>query len=324
MSLLRALKSVLASPPGWRTWSLLRRPGVIVLMYHRIGTTPDGLRGLEVALFRSHMEWLRNHCTPIAPEELRSYAAAPPRRRPAVLVTFDDGYRDYRELAYPVLAELGIPALVFLATAYIDDPVRLFWWDALRRAVDLARSPEVELVWQRGTTLPLRSPADRGRFLRLVKAQLKALPDGEKEARLHELLGRMGVALEALRTDRRMMTWDDVRAASALTRWGGHTDTHPILSQVDAARVEAEVRTCRERILAETGIAPRYFAYPNGRVEDFDETTRAALRRHGFDVAFSTIAGVNGPHTDWLAVRRFPALGDRYDLAWQMSGLARP
>lgn len=319
----RVVRGAFASRAGWSTWCSLRRSrGVIVLMYHRIGTTADGIAGLDAAHFRSHMEWLREHCSPIAPEEFRSFAAAPRRRRPAVLVTFDDGYRDYAELAHPVLARLGIPALVFLATAYVDDPWRMFWWDALRRGVELVSAADVALPWQPGTPVPLRNLDERDRFLRLVKRHLKQVPDDTKEALVQELLGRMGVSPAALRSERRMMTWDEVRAVSGLTRWGGHTVSHPILSQVDEVRVDAEILGCRQRILEETRNAPRYFAYPNGRAMDFDDRTRAALRRHGFDLAFSTIEGVNGPDTDWLAVRRYPGLGTCADLAWQMSGLA--
>ena len=84
-----------------------------------------------------------------------------------------------------------------------------------------------------------------------------------------------------------------------------------------------ELATCRERISSATGAPPRFFAYPNGRERDFDERSRAALRRHGFAVAFSTEEGVNGPDTDWMAVRRFAGDGSLPDLAWRLMGWPR-
>jgi peptidoglycan/xylan/chitin deacetylase (PgdA/CDA1 family) len=115
-----------------------------------------------------------------------------------------------------------------------------------------------------------------------------------------------------------MMTWDDVKATLDITRFGGHTHSHSILSAASDDRVEAEVATCRERIAAATGLPPRLFAYPNGRARDFDERARQALLRHGFTEAFSTEEGINGAGTDWLAVRRFAGEGPLPDLAWRL------
>ena len=44
-----------------------------------------------------------------------------------------------------------------------------------------------------------------------------------------------------------MLTWDEVRATLDLTRYGGHSHTHPILSRLDRADAEREIRTCRDR-----------------------------------------------------------------------------
>ena len=97
------------------------------------------------------------------------------------------------------------------------------------------------------------------------------------------------------------MSWDEVRASMDLTTYGGHTHTHPLMSKVDEERVDREVGLCRARIVAETAVEPTLFAYPNG---DFTSGAQALVRRHGFEVAFSTVEGINNGATDWLAVRR--------------------
>jgi peptidoglycan/xylan/chitin deacetylase (PgdA/CDA1 family) len=298
----------------------LRQPGVIVITYHRIGPTSDGLPGLDVDHFREHMEWIRARCTPIAARELRSLADSPPRRRPAVLVTFDDGYRDYREVAYPILSALGIPALVFVTTAYIDEPTRLFWWEALALALRGTRVPQIEPPWQPGASWPLGIDGANQAFLREAKRHLKSVAETAKEEAVRSVLALLGVEPSQLVGQRRMLSWDDVRSTRDITEFGGHSHTHTILSRLDAGQLEAEVRQCRDRLEAETGRAPRFFAYPNGRPGDFDDASKAALRRHGFDVAFTTIEGTNGPATDWMAVRRFPGHGDASALAWELAG----
>ena len=116
---------------------------------------------------------------------------------------------------------------------------------------------------------------------------------------------------------REMLTWDEVRRTMDLTRFGGHSHTHPILSRLDRAAAEREIRTCRDRIAAETGVAPTAFAYPNGRPEDYTAETQEILRALGFTAAYATSEGIAGRQTDWMAVKRLPAVtGDVADFAW--------
>lgn len=46
----------------------------------------------------------------------------------ALIITFDDGYKDNYDNAYPILKEHGTPATIFIATEFIDKQ-NLFWWD---------------------------------------------------------------------------------------------------------------------------------------------------------------------------------------------------
>jgi peptidoglycan/xylan/chitin deacetylase (PgdA/CDA1 family) len=135
------------------------------------------------------------------------------------------------------------------------------------------------------------------------------------------LVGELGVAGREAEMERQMLNWSEVRATLGLTRYGGHTHTHPIMSQLEASELEREVSVCRDRILEEVGVAPRYFAYPNGRAVDFTDESKMVLRRYGFDLAFTTIEGVNSQDTDPMALRRIPTgaatLGD---FAWLVSG----
>lgn len=104
-----------------------------------------------------------------------------------------------------------------------------------------------------------------------------------------------------------MLSWDDVRASLEGTRFGGHSHTHPIMSQLKPADVDYEIKTCRDRIIAETGQTPVYFAYPNGRSIDFNEYTKSALKQHGFKMAFSTQEGIIDSDADPFALRRQPS-----------------
>jgi peptidoglycan/xylan/chitin deacetylase (PgdA/CDA1 family) len=320
-----AVKRTLASSLGWRLVGPLVRPaGVIVLMYHRIVDRDRGLEGLPLEAFTAQMRWIRAHCDPIAPEAIVDRARDGVRARPAVLVTFDDGYRDYHDLAHPVLRELGIPALVFLATSFLDEG-GMMWTDAVQWAALSTRRDRVRLPWPEkstgGPVIALPDGAARAALGERARAHLKRLPDEERRAAMAALLDELGGPPAR---PREMLSWDEARRTMDVTRFGGHSHTHPILSRLDRAAAEREIRTCRDRIAAETGVVPTAFAYPNGRPEDYTAETQAILRGLGFTAAYATSEGIAGRQTDWMAVKRLPASGgDVADFAWIATSRSR-
>jgi peptidoglycan/xylan/chitin deacetylase (PgdA/CDA1 family) len=317
----RGVKRTLSSPAGWRWFGpLLRAPGVIVLTYHRILGADRSLSGLPIEAFAAQMRWVRDNCDPIAPEQLRERTGRPRSARPPLLITFDDGYRDYHDLAYPVLKELGIPALVFLATSFVDQGGML-WTDEVQWAALSTRRERVKLPWSDQPPIPLPDAASRAALGATARTHLKAVPDADRRAALEALIAELGAPPAR---ERQMLTWDEVRATLDLTTYGGHSHSHPILSRLDRTSAEREIATCRDRIAAETSRAPSTFAYPNGRPSDYTPETQEILRRHGFTTAFSTSEGIAGPDTDWMAVKRLP--GDAIDVpdfVWLAAGLSR-
>ena len=117
------------------------------------------------------------------------------------------------------------------------------------------------------------------------------------------------------------MNWDEVRQAADFTAYGGHTHSHVIVSRIDGQPLDDEIRTCRERIETETGGRVETFAYPNGRAIDFTDEAKRVLRRNGFRTAFTTIDGINGADTDWLAAPRIAGGSSVGDLAWRLARL---
>ncbi len=113
-------------------------PGVTVLIYHRVGGGSDSSVDLPTDVFREQMRILAG-----TNEVLSLDAAADSLQRgehaAGVVLTFDDGAADFCDVAVPILAELGLPATLYLVTS-APDAGRLPWgvpavsWKALRDA----------------------------------------------------------------------------------------------------------------------------------------------------------------------------------------------
>lgn len=93
---------------------------VVVLCYHSIHPTSP-LASASPALFERHLAWLSTSCTMIYFRQVVFEAAA--RRggtQPVVALTFDDGYADNYEYAFPLLRKYGVPATFFLTVGFIE------------------------------------------------------------------------------------------------------------------------------------------------------------------------------------------------------------
>jgi len=102
---------------------LREKAGLKVLMYHRVHDSENHLGrddlSTHVEMFEKQIKWLLEEGErPIRLSEVMNLEGEFPKKR--FLITFDDGYRDNLELALPVLKKLGVPAVIFLVSDYVN------------------------------------------------------------------------------------------------------------------------------------------------------------------------------------------------------------
>ena len=114
-------------------------------------------------------------------------------------VTFDDGYRDNYECAFPILQRYRIPATIFLTTGVIDSGEPL-WFEQLAEAIKKTPHEYIDLEIDIPRRFWMRSPAERLESNRKIFALLRAFSDTERRTWVAELLGKLGAAGEWART----------------------------------------------------------------------------------------------------------------------------
>ena len=266
--------------------------GLLVLNYHRIAADRNadpyssGVLGPTQERLDRQLTFLRQHADVIRVDDLPEALRARGRH---VLVTFDDGYRDNYELAYPVLRTHGLQATFFLPSSYLDEP-RLTWWDEIEWMV--AASEVAELPAGRWRPEPLVL-GDGAVAVHSLTNTYKEIPGAEADDFLDwcgDALGTGRAELEAGRGS--FMGWDEAREMrDGGMAFGGHTHSHPILSRLSDDEQEAELRAGRDRFEAEMGEPMRLFSYPVGRRDSFNEASKRMLRSLGVEFAFSCYGG---------------------------------
>jgi peptidoglycan/xylan/chitin deacetylase (PgdA/CDA1 family) len=274
--------------------SLLPSTGILVLNYHRVGdgTASPHDRALWSAgaeAFDKQIGLLARHFDVISPEDFESAAK---RRGRHVMITFDDGYLDNYEVAFPILRRHRVPATFFVSTGFIDRPA-LPWWDEI--AWLLRGTARTELDLRPWFEAPLRLDAKRQPQIQAVLRRFKALEFSESRAMLAALREASGLTPPKT-VARHWMDWNMIREMSANGMTiGGHTVNHPVLSRLTRERQREEIEGCAARILAETGRPMEYFAYPVGNRWAFNDDTVACLEAAGVRRAFSYYGGEATP-----------------------------
>jgi peptidoglycan/xylan/chitin deacetylase (PgdA/CDA1 family) len=278
-----------------------------ILTYHRIDSPnrrPDldpGLISASPAAFAEQVAYVARKYDPVDLAQLfeaRNGGSPLPTR--AVLFTFDDGYRDFADNAWPILKRAGIAAVVFVPTAYPDHPERSFWWDRLYRAVNRTVLDAIDAP--RMNRLPLRTPREKRDSLGRLRVHVKNLPAEQSESFVADLCERLGGDRESSES---VLGWDEIRrlAAEGVT-FASHGENHFILTRCTRARVRGEILNSQATLEREIGPTPRIIAYPNGAE---NEEVRNILREEKFDLAFARIDGhsdLSSPKLDPLRLCR--------------------
>ena len=261
---------------------------VYVLAYHRVDR-PEHRPWLDPAhisaspeAFRAQMRLIAGQYHPVGVREVvaavRGEAPLPPN---AVLVTVDDGYRDFAEVIHPIAREYGIQPTLFVPTAFIGSR-ELFWWDKLYQAVFWAAGESISTP---AGAYPVDTPARKRRAVESLARFVKAQENETALALVQELYAQAKPPFGAHRST---LTWDELRA---LSRQGvdiaAHTHTHPILTRVAPERACQEIRLSQEMIARHIGTALPVFAYPDGKMGTFNRPIEEALRQEGIAIAFT-------------------------------------
>ncbi len=253
--------------------------GGACLLYHgvmRRAHVPAApwLTGMPHAAFERQIRWLRAHFQIVPASSLRDRARSSSRR--CLAITFDDGFANFYDNAYPVLSRYRVPVTVFVTAGFVAGAP--LWFSRLQVACLFGAD---EPLWFRGVAHPRRTWLDRARSLETLHSKLlcdrdwaapcawlAALPDPhsllEPPAARELLDGLSPAELQALAKD-------------PLIEIGSHSHSHPMLSRCSPSQVEAELSASKQALEAIVQRPVTAFAYPYG---DYDARVVDAVRRH--------------------------------------------
>ncbi|MDD2884487.1 MAG: polysaccharide deacetylase family protein [Dechloromonas sp.] len=284
--LLAKLAPILPAVASLFRWVNRQRVGV--LMYHGVLPADEALAKddwLQVTCdeFAAQMAFLQRHYTPLPLRDVLNPATRLPLSKPAVVITFDDGYANNFHHALPILQHYGIPATIFLTTSHIGTD-RFFWWDRLRLSMQ-AGGRCVPAAWA---------------------ASLKRLPAASIDAAVDLMLREQSIDPlpgDAAPGAYRCLTVDELQTMknSGLVDFGSHTAGHEIIEHLSDADLLGTLAQA-SRDLQAWGCRTDLFAAPNG---DYQDRQIALLQQAGIGACVSTQEGLWSPTANRYRIPRF-------------------
>jgi peptidoglycan/xylan/chitin deacetylase (PgdA/CDA1 family) len=281
--------------------SLLRRKTLLVLNYHRVGNPADtpydpGTFGPTAEEFDWQLGYLRSHFDCITLEEALAMAAGQITLRPSLLLTFDDGYLDNYQVAYPLLRSHGLQAVFFLPTDFIGTQ-RLPWWDVIAYILKHSRHQIIKVQHPKPAEFRI---ADGDVSSTIFQVLTHCINNATTD--YAPLINDLETACGCQRPDqsaaRCFMNWDEAREmqSGGGMAFGSHTHSHEILSGLSAERQTLELSRSRAILEHELGRTIDVLSYPVGLPYTFNTDTLAAVERTGYRAAFSFYGGANNGH----------------------------
>jgi peptidoglycan/xylan/chitin deacetylase (PgdA/CDA1 family) len=235
-----------------------------------------------------------------------------------VCITFDDGYRDNKEWAYPILSRFSAPFCIFVPSAFPENRCRP-WWLALELAIARSNAVTIE-IGGRTLSVACTDAAAKCAAFRKIYWQLRACPD---EAEIHRAVDRLvaDIGIEmAAEIDGLCMGWDEIKALAAdpLVTIGTHTVNHVMLAKASEERARRELLDGRRAVEAQIGRPVEHLAYPYGGRDTAGEREFRLATEMGFKTAVTTRPGVLFPaHRQHMtALPRLSLNGEYQDMRY--------
>jgi len=314
----------------WALFRIFNRRKIRIVMYHGV-CEQDELIWTQVPLekFREQISYFARSHRVIEMEEavarLKNGSSCPDS---PLVITFDDGFKNNKTLAYYQLKAHGLPAAIFLTTSFIDKSSRFRGLIRTDYIIGLFRNAGVERVDlsdQGLGVLEFKSPKERVDAAYKVGNAIKRINHLDENRIIDILTERLGGGLSehdmSILTG---MTWDDARELQedGLVSFGAHTVSHEILSMLPSRVMVSEVIDSKAEIERRLGEKVRFFAYPNGTILDFNEDVKKTVAGH-FDCALTSIRGLNSAGADLYTLRRIGIGNDTelWRLKLELSGI---
>ena len=263
----------------------LNKDKAIILCYH--GITDDDFdvlkgydeRQITKSLFREQMAYLKKKSYQFVTltELMKKLKNNEPVGK-CVALTFDDGFQNVIDNAYPIMKEFGVKGCVYVISS-LPGTGELLWTDLVESVIRNCEPGNFifnfcgsDVVYR------LESTSSYHDTMRDIKAKLRSIPDAQMKEHLKQFQSK---PLGNVSKEFRLSNWQQLKELDpAILEVGCHTRTHPNCANFTLKeQFEEELHRSKIDIEKNVGNPARHFCYPGGT---FNDETIKYLKEYEF------------------------------------------
>ena len=231
----------------------------------------------------------------------------------AILITFDDGYRNNIDYALPICESFSIKPVLFVTTSHINSGLP-FWFDRLDYALQQNMGEVLSLTYQ-GYIYHFDARTREDLIISYKKFRDDCKQCFNDDIKLNNLFNGLSEILEA-RSGLKLSDISDKDDWSAIVSWetlkeavskgrldvASHTEDHLRLDCLNEDDISSQLKQSKVCIENELAVKCHYFCYPNG---NYNGLAIKLVKEAGYRAAFSTDIGLCESMDDLMTLKRF-------------------
>lgn len=231
----------------------------------------------------------------------------------ALLITFDDGYRNNIDYALPICEKYNIKPILFVATNHVNSGLP-FWFDRLDYALQQNMGEVISLSYK-NEVYTFDATSRNALTISYKKFRDLCKDKFSDDIELNNLFDYLCETLEKRSASAlkdicheddwsAIVTWDALKRLTSDNRIdvASHTQDHLRLDCLIKSKILSQIKQSKVCIEKELAVKCDYFCYPNG---NYNKLSKQLVKEVGYQAAFSTDVGLCQSRDDLMTLKRF-------------------
>lgn len=253
---------------------------LFIFNFHRISDEfSPAYPPIPVKVFEKIIKFLKNNFTIIDERELTEVVKENNKKIP-LIITFDDGFYDFKENALPILEKYNIPVTQHIVTKCAETG-ESFWTQELNKAIETYFSNNQTIEIQDFIYKHTGNTSTKEIEKIALNLYLRLLKNPAKEQIIENLLANSKTKVQ----ETKILSWDDINLLPKdLVSIGSHTHSHINLAELSENEIYSELLQSFNLIYEKTGIKPASIAFPNGQ---YNEKVIEISKQIGYKIGYT-------------------------------------
>lgn len=300
---------------------VVRKKEFFIISYHRIINKGKEFKFYEDIIntdlddFNKQIEYLVNNFHIISFNELYDVIWENKNLEENLLIiTFDDGYKDFYNNVIPILNKHDVKATLFL-TSHFASNITLGWWEKIAYMIKTTEKEYIDLpnINMRFNT---ESNSLDHNVIKIVD-KIKYYDGDKKKYVIDEVEKQSEVYVDESELSKTLyLNWGELKKLKKYkVEFGSHSLTHSILTKLNDEQLKSELIDSKKIIEEKLDVNVNTFCYPNGRSRDYNDDIIRMLKESGYLSSVTLQFGSNPlikNNFDIYSLKRITPINNQY------------